>query len=160
LQPSGAIDGNDNDTHPLRFEPHYDEITLGDEVQIYESMMVDASGAATTGLLKSTHFVKDNRLLPRGFDKASAGADIAVRGDAAQDANFTDDGDLVRYRVDAGASGPLQARIELRYQPIGFRWARNLASYDAPEPRRFVVQFDAMSPQSSVVIATARVNVQ
>ena len=39
----------------------------------------------TTGLLKGLRFVKDNRLLPRGFDKASADADIAVRGDAAAD---------------------------------------------------------------------------
>jgi hypothetical protein len=159
LQPSGAIDGNDNDADPLRFEPHYDEITRGDEVQIYESMMADAAGAVTTGLLKGTRFLKDNRLLPRGFDKASAAADIAVRGDAAQDGNFTDAGDRVRYRVDAGAAGPVQVRVELLYQPIGFRWARNLVPYDAPEPRRFVAQYESMSPQSSVVVATARADV-
>jgi hypothetical protein len=159
LQPSGAIDGNDNDADPLRFEPHYDEITRGDEVQIYESMMADAAGAVTTGLLKGTRFLKDNRLLPRGFDKASAAADIAVRGDAAQDGNFTDAGDRVRYRVDAGSAGPVQVRVELLYQPIGFRWARNLVPYDAPEPRRFVAQYESMSPQSSVVVATARTDV-
>ena len=50
--------------------------------------MVDRAGAVTTGLLRATGFVKDNRLLPRGFDKATAGPDIAVRGDAAADGNF------------------------------------------------------------------------
>ena len=75
-------------------------------VQIYESMMADASGAVTTGLLKGTRFVKDNRLLPRGFDKATAAADIAVRGEAASDEDFGADGDRVRYLVDvSGTAG-------------------------------------------------------
>ena len=63
----------------MRVEPHYLEIRRPDEVQIYESMMIDAQGAVTTGLLKGVRFVKDNRLLPRGFDKAAAPADIAVQ---------------------------------------------------------------------------------
>ena len=33
-------------------------------------------------------FVKDNRLLPDGFDKSTVKADIAVQGDAARDADF------------------------------------------------------------------------
>ena len=158
---SGAIDGNDNDSDPLRYEPHHDEIRSAADVQIYESMMVDAAGAITTGLLKGTRFVKDNRLLPRGFDKGTAAADIAVRGEAAADDDFGADGDRVRYVVDVGrAAGPLQVTVELRYQPIGFRWARNLAPYDADEPRRFVSYFDAMSAQSSIVVGTASLQVQ
>jgi hypothetical protein len=159
-QPSGAIAGNDNDADAMRFEPHYTEIRRPDDVQIYESMMVDVRGAVTTGLLKGVRFVKDNRLLPRGFDKANAAADIAVQGDATRDSDFTDDGDRVRYRVDiGGASGPMRLQVELRYQPIAFRWARNLAAYDAGEPPRFVSQFDAMSSQSSVIVASARLDV-
>ncbi len=159
-QPSGAIAGNDNDADALRFEPHHLEIRRPDDVQIFESMMVDMRGAVTTGLLKGVRFVKDNRLLPRGFDKAAAPADIAVQGDAAQDPDFTDDGDRVRYRVDTrGVSGPMHVHVELRYQPIAFRWARNLAAYDAREPRRFLAQFDAMSSQSSVIVASARLDV-
>jgi len=159
-QPSGAIAGNDNDADALRFGTHHLEIRRPDDVQIYESMMVDVRDAVTTGLLRGVRFVKDNRLLPRGFDKATAPADVTVKGDAAQDPDFTDDGDRVRYRVDTGgASGPIHVQVELRYQPIAFRWARNLAAYDAREPRRFLSQFDAMSSQSSVIVASARFDV-
>jgi hypothetical protein len=158
---SGAIDGNDNDRDPLGYEPQHDEIRSAADVQIYESMMVDAAGAVTTGLLKGTRFVKDNRLLPRGFDKGTAAADIAVRGEAAKDDDFGADGDRVRYVVDVSrAVGPFHVTVEVRYQPIGFRWARNLASYDADEPRRFVSYFDAMSAQSSIVVGTASLQVQ
>jgi hypothetical protein len=44
--------------------------------------------------------VKDNRLLPRGFDKSSASDDIAVRGQAAADADFGAGGNRVSYIVD------------------------------------------------------------
>jgi len=161
VQPSGAIAGNHNDVDAARYEPHYNEIRSADQVQIYESIMVDTAGAVTTGLLKGARFVKDNRLLPRGFDKSTAAADIAVRGEAAADDDFTADGDRLRYRIDVNkAAGPLQVIVELRYQPIAFRWARNLATYDADEPRRFVSYFEAMSSQSSMVVATAGLQVQ
>jgi hypothetical protein len=154
LNEKGMIGGNDNDADPLTFEPHYEEIRRPDEVQIYESMMADSAGRLTTGLLQAVAFVKDNRLLPRGFDKRSAAPEVAVRGSAADDSDFTDAGDGVRYRIDVGAAyGPFNVAVELKYQPISFRWAENLRRYDAPEPRRFVSFYDAMSAASSVEIA-------
>jgi hypothetical protein len=95
--------------------------------------------------------------LPRGFDKRTADSDIAVRGDASVDADFTDDGDRIRYRVPlAGAAGPFTVDVELRYQPIGFRWANNLREYDAAETRRFTAYFDSMASASSTVLSRAR----
>jgi hypothetical protein len=156
----GSIAGNDNDTDPQRFEPHYEEIQSADQVQIYESMMADSAGRLTTGLLQGLTFVKDNRLLPRGFDKASAEPDIAVRGNAAADADFRAESDRVRYRINVGAgTGPLQVEVSLRYQPISFRWANNLRSYDAAEPRRFVAFYDSMAASSSLELARATVTV-
>jgi hypothetical protein len=40
--------------------------------------MVDSEGGVTTGLLAAVRFIKDNRVLPRGFDKSTAGDDIAA----------------------------------------------------------------------------------
>ena len=74
VAPTGAIAGNANDEDPARYEPHYDEIRSADQVQIYESVMVDLKGTPTTGLLQGVRYVKDNRLLPRGFDKSTASA--------------------------------------------------------------------------------------
>ena len=152
----GAIRGNDNDADGSRFEPHYSDIQSGEQVQIYESVIRDVDGNVTTGLLRGTAYIKDNRLLPRGFDKTTAGPDIAVRGAAQQDPDFTAESDRVRYLVNtAGRTGPFQATVELRYQPISFRWAQNLRAYDAAETRRFVKWYDEMASGSSQVLASA-----
>jgi len=152
----GLIDANDNDADASAFEPHYSEIRQPEQVQIYESVMADPEGRPTTGLLTAVRYLKDNRLLPRGFDKSSADPWIQVVGGALQDSDFTDGGDRVRYSVDvAGARGPFQVAVELRFQPIGFRWAQNLSRYDAPETTRFREYYDAMSAGSSEVIGRA-----
>ncbi len=57
-------------------------------MQIYESVMATPAGMPTTGLLQAVGYLKDNRLLPPGFDKTTAVPDIAVRGAAVSDANF------------------------------------------------------------------------
>jgi hypothetical protein len=151
---SGAISGNGSDADAAMFEPHYDVIRSADQVQVYESVMGDVQGRPTTGLLSAVRYLKDNRLLPRGFDKATASDDIAVRGEAAGDANFTGDGDRVRYEIAVGtAGGPFDVQIELLYQPIAFRWAQNLTRYDAPEAKRFVSYYNGAAPASSVVVA-------
>jgi hypothetical protein len=156
LNPDGSIQGNDNDADPARFEPHYREITSSDQVQIYEPILKDAAGHVTTGLLSAVGYLKDNRLLPTGFRKDTAEHDIAVVGEAADDPDFTDTGSLVHYSVALGdAQGPFHIDLELWYQPIGFRWAHNLSTYNAPEPRRFVNYYDSMSSATAVVLARA-----
>jgi hypothetical protein len=156
INAAGAVAGNDSDADPLRYEPHYDEITRADQVQIYEPILGDRNGVPTTGLLTATQYLKDNRLLPRGFDKATADKEIAVYGDAVRDATFAGGGDRVRYSVDVAPGGTYTVEAELRYQSIGYRWAHNLDRYDAPEPKRFVGYYNSMSAEASVVVATAR----
>ena len=155
--PDGSIRGNDNDADPARFEPHYEEVRSADQVQIYESVMGDPTGNVTTGLLTAVRYLKDNRLLPRGFAKDTAGKDIAVIGEAAGDTNFTAPGDRVRYSVPVNvAEGPFEVEAELLYQPIGYRWAQNLKKYDAAEARRFNSYYDAMGAAVTARLAHAR----
>ena len=107
------------------------------------------------GLLQATQFVKDNRLLPRGFDKATADAEIAVFGGAAADEDFRGGGDRVRYAIPVTGAGPFTVDVELNYQSIAYRWVRNLEKYDAPEPQQFVRYYDSMAANTSVVVARA-----
>jgi hypothetical protein len=158
VSPAGAIMDNDNDADATRFEPHYSEIRSSGQVQIYEAIMSDAKGAVTTGLLKAVRYLKDNRLLPRGFDKKTAHKDVAVAGNALEDADFGDDGDRIRYSIDLGeAQGPFQVEAALCFQPISYRWALNLKPYDAEEPRRFTRYYEAAAPSAMTVLARARV---
>jgi len=154
INSSGAITDNDNDADATKFEPHYTEIRNPGQVQIYEAIMADSSGMVTTGLLHAVRYAKDNRLLPLGFDKKTAGADVAVTGAALNDADFSGGSDRIRYSIDPGnAQGPFRISAELCYQPIGYRWAENLKSYDADEPRRFTGYYEAASADSMVVLA-------
>ena len=156
LRADGSIAGNDNDADPARFEPHYTEITDAGQVQIYEDIMVGRDGAPTTGLLTAVRFVKDNRLLPAGFDKRRVGGDIAPQGGAADDEDFVGGGDRIRYQVPlGGGEGPFHVDAEVWFQPISYRWAANLRAYSAAEPRRFTRYYDAMSSGSGVMIARA-----
>lgn len=157
LNANGSIQGNDNDEDPSRFEPHHVEITRPDEVQIYETVMAGGDGRLTTGLLTALRYVKDNRLLPHGFDKRTADKDVAVHGEAESDADFSGGGDQIRYSLATGdAQGPFRVEAELWYQPIAFRWAMNLKAYDAAEPKRFVGYYEDTAAGSGVRLAHAR----
>ncbi len=152
--PDGAIAGNDNDADADRYEPHYDEIDSPDKVQVYEAIMVDPAGRPTTGLLTGIRYVKDNRLLPQGFDKTTAGEEIAVHGRAREDRSFGAGGDRIRYSAALGrATGPFRVEAELWYQPIAYRWALNLRRQEAPETARFVSMYQSMARVSAVILA-------
>ena len=154
----GSIVGNDNDEDPLKFEPHHPEITRADQVQIYESIMADRDGRPTTGLLRGARYAKDNRLLPHGFDKATADAEVAVHGDAEADSDFVGGSDRVAYRVDVGRARASRLRVEaaLLYQSIGYRWADNLRAYDAAETQRFVRYYAESAAGATVTLASAQ----
>ena len=156
IRADGSIVGNDNDADPGRYEPHYSKIERGDQVQVYESIMKDEGGHVTTGLLHAVGYLKDNRVLPSGFDKRTAPAEIAVIGEAADDSAFTAGEDRVQYSVWVGnAQGPLRVEAELWYQPVGFRWAHNLLPYYAPEPQRFVRYYDSLAAANAIILAHA-----
>lgn len=157
LRPDGSIVGNDNDQDGTRFEPHHVEVPTPGDVQIYESVIAGAQGRVTTGLLNATRYAKDNRLLPQGFDKATASDATAVRGAAAQDADFTGGSDTVRYRIPIPSGiGAANVSARLQFQTFAYRWAENLAGYESAETARFVRYYREQASRSSVVLATAQ----
>ena len=143
---NGAIVGNENDQDPLSFEAHYNEISSPDQVQIYESIMHDVAGDLTTVLLSASSYIKDNRLLPTGFDKTSVSNDIAPAGNALTDGNFTGGGDSVTYLIDTGDSdGPFLVEVELLYQSISYRWAEDLSAYNTEKSNQFTDYYNTLT---------------
>jgi cytochrome c551/c552 len=157
LNPDGSIRGNANDADGTRFEPHHETIDNPEQVQIYEAIMGEPDGSVTTVLLSAITYLKDNRLLPEGFDKTTAEEAVAVHGSAETDDDFVGGRDRVGYVVDvSGAVGPFIVDAELIYQPIGYRWAHNLGDQEAEEIERFIGYYEEMAGQSAVVLASAK----
>lgn len=153
---NGAIAGNDNDADPARFEPHYTQITAPDQVQIYEGILATTEGKVTTQLLRAAGYLKDNRLLPAGFKPNPAIPEMSPQGEAAQDANFTAGGDRLSLALGLGqAAGPFTLEARLLYQPIGYRWAENLAAEPGAEQAAFK-QMLAGTSNLPLVAASAR----
>ena len=134
----GSIAGNDADAAPDTFEPHYDIVTAGDQVQIYEPIMGDTDGKVTYTLLRASRYLKDNRLLPAGADKAALPPDVGVYGAAADDLNFAGGSDAVTYRVSLeGATGALTVAAELLYQPLSYRFVQDMLVDGGAAAERF-----------------------
>jgi hypothetical protein len=64
------------------FQPHYTNVTRQDQVQIYQELVRDPRGKLTTSFLSIAADLKDNRLLPRGWDPSVERARQAGLGSA------------------------------------------------------------------------------
>jgi hypothetical protein len=158
---NGAIQGNAADADPAAYEPHYDIITAADQVQIYEPIMGDTEGKVTYTLLRAATYVKDNRLLPGGADKARLPPEIAVQGEAAGDANFAGGGDQITYRVDlASAKGPFTVQAEMLYQALSYRFVQDMLADSGESGQAFGGYFAAADHTPDRVAAVEPAQVQ
>ena len=161
---NGRILDDDHDTSyasgDVVFEPHYAVITADDQVQIYETVMADVNGDVTTVLLRGAGYAKNNRLLPIGFDKITASLDIAVKGTAYYDTNFTGGSDCIMYTFEVGdTEGPFTVTAELYYLSISYNWAEKIRGYDSTEGDTFLKYYDA-TPNTPVLVGSASTTVQ
>jgi hypothetical protein len=71
---------------------------------------------------------------------------VAVRGAAANDANFNQGSDEITYRFDVAASGDLTVSVSLNYQTIGHGYLQDLYSdTDLEQVLTFKAMYDAQS---------------
>jgi hypothetical protein len=125
----GRIEGNDADMMPTSCEPHYDVVSNTNHVQIYESVMNDTDGNITYTLLRGAAYRKDNRLLPSGFNPATAHPDIAVFGAAGTDADFIGGSDRITYQMNTeGMQGPFEISAELLHQTVAWSFVQDLTA--------------------------------
>ncbi len=125
-RPDGSIVGDDAD-EGMGFEPHHELIERPGQVQIYETIMEDTEDRVTYTLLRASGYKKDNRLLPRGFEKDEAGPDIAVYGAAAGDDDFVGGRDRLKYRINLGrAEAPFTVEVSLHYTTVSHAFLEDL----------------------------------
>jgi hypothetical protein len=152
INADGSIVGADNDADQTVFEPHYDLITSADQVQIYETIMGNTDNQVTYTLLRGSQYLKDNRLTPQGFNKVSVPADVAVHGQAANDANFNLGSDEITYRIPVAASGELTVNVDLNYQTIMHGFIQDLyRDNQLAEVQTFKTMYDAQSLKHETV---------
>ena len=155
VKDDGSIEGVDADENGVTFEPHYDQITAEDQVQVYEAIMGNNLGEVTYTLLRGKEYLKDNRILPTGFNKAGAPNDVRVVGAALSDANFIGGSDRISYQIGGLPAGNYTIKAELVYQTLSYAFAEDLfVDTTTPEVVDFKTMFDA-STQKSTVIASA-----
>ncbi|MCB2182360.1 MAG: hypothetical protein KQH63_10070 [Desulfobulbaceae bacterium] len=122
----GSVAELDSDANLARFEPHYDVITSADQVQVYEAIMANSSGEVTYTLLRAADMLKDNRLLPGGFDKNGASANIRVAGLAGQDSNFVGGSDTISFQLNGMNDSSYSVQAELLFQPLSHAFLQDM----------------------------------
>jgi hypothetical protein len=156
-QANGAIEGNDADIDRNSYEPHYQLITSEQQVQIYETIMGNTDDNVTYTLLESAQYLKDNRILPKGFDKNTVADDVGVYGLAKTDDSFTQGQDSLRYKVDVSQfnSNYFTIDILLNYQPVAYSFLQDLFTDESIAVTRFkayndsaTVKFETIASQS------------
>ena len=143
--------------------PHRDVIADPSRTMVYEAEMGDADGRNTVSLMRAARFVKDNRLLPRGFG-AGAGLPDGVSADSiaprgvGDDPNFGPGGDQVAYRVDVqGRSGPFTVAVEALYQTFKPSHTRAFEAHGSQDEARFLELVQGR--RSPVEVARARIEI-
>lgn len=136
---------------PGELHPHRDQITRDDEVQIYEAVPSDGSGGVATSVTDARRYLKDNRLLPLGYQRTGPNAAITAPVGVDGDPTFGST-DRVRYLVAAPAE-PLTITVELVYQTLRPTDLEALAAQPTDTSRRF---FDMVATRAPRPLALAR----
>ena len=145
----GSVVGLDSDQDTGLYEPHYDLIESATQVQVYEAVMQDYLGEITYTLLRAKSYLKDNRLLPKGFDKQTVPNKIKVQGLAVQDKDFIGGSDSIQFAIKNMPEQIYMIEAELIYQTLGYAFAQDLFSDQAEEVSRFKQMFNASSLKST-----------
>lgn len=160
-QDNGAIIDNDADIDRNSYEPHHQLITSAQQVQIYETVMGNTKNNVTYTLLESAQYLKDNRILPKGFDKYSVPDDVGVYGFAKTDDSFTQGQDSLRYQIDISQfnSNYFTIDINFNYQPIAYSFLQDLFTDKSIAIENFEVYNDSSTIKYETIgTISARVN--
>ena len=156
----GSIVGNASDEGTDGFEPHYLAIVQEDQVQIYETILQSTENVITTDLLYAARYLKDNRLLPPGYERDAPYEDLAPRGRAVEDEDFNLGEDVVELIAPLGeAEGPFFLRVELLFQPVSYRWLEDMALSGSDVVQQLTWAFSEVD-NTPIIIAVDEANLE
>ncbi len=121
---------------------HKSVVSDPDQVQVYETIMGDADGKPTFTLLRGATYVKDNRLLPLGWNSKHADGPATRPYGIGDDKDFVGGSDKVVYKVTIPAKGEYTVTASLLFQVITPRHANELFQFETPEVKTFKKMFD------------------
>ncbi len=147
----GSVKELDSDQDRTQFEPHYQVIDSPKKVQVYEAVMSDYQDNITFTLLRAKSYIKDNRLLPNGFDKNTVPTKIQVQGAASNDPNFIGGSDVIEFNISHLTTEQYTIEAELIYQTLGYAFAQDLFADTSVEVARFKQMFNASSLKSTLM---------
>lgn len=134
------------------WQAHRDTITSASQVQIYEALMADVNGDLTYLLLRGEGYLKDNRLLPKGWNPSHPSVAQTRPVGTALDTNFTGGADQVTYLVTAPAAlGPFTVEAEFLYETLSVRFANELFTYSTREVEAFKSYYQAATRTPEVL---------
>lgn len=145
----GRVAKLDSDQNLNQYEPHYSLINAEEQVQVYEAVMQDYQDNVTYTLLRAKSYIKDNRLLPNGFNKQTAPNKIKVQGAAALDDDFIGGSDSIEFNLSNLPEKKYSIEAELIYQTLGYAFAQDLFTDSAQEVSRFKQMFNASELKST-----------
>ena len=137
---------------PKTFFPHLDVVDREDLVQIYESVPVDDRGRVAHRPLDCVRYVKDNRLLPVGFDRKSQYS-AYIRPVGTDDDPGWGHEDTVTYKIAKAPPGSTVV-AELLFQVARPSDIEALAARPTPAARRLFA-FTTAAPLTPVLVARA-----
>ncbi|HMO90575.1 MAG TPA: multiheme c-type cytochrome [Pirellulaceae bacterium] len=131
--------------------PHFNEIREPRQVQVYESIMADAVGDKTFYLLRGATFMKNNRLLPLGWDGGHADAEATKPAGIDGDPDFIGGEDQLRFLVPTKGTAPYRVHARLQFQTISPRHAAELFGNPIPEVRQFEAMYTAADRKPELI---------
>lgn len=128
LNNEGQIIGVDDTLTANAYEPHYDKIDDASQVQVYETILSDTDDNKTYILLHALHYLKDNRILPKGLDKDDVNLPETINphGKAEDDSDFIGGSDTIEYEIHNLPADDYTVTVTLNYQSFSYGFAQDM----------------------------------
>lgn len=138
------------------YEPHHNFVNSAEQIAIYEPVLGDVNGNIAYVLLHADHYLKDNRIPPKGFARSRVpeNADTAILGSAISDTDFSPETntagsgqDTVHYKINvSGQTGSFSIQANLYYQAVRPAFVYGLQSSGSPRVDRYKQMYTEVPP--------------